>query len=510
MHERSHHLDTMSENSIVHLEDIEKKFASVYALKGISFDIAPGEVRCLAGENGCGKSTLIKVISGFHAPDKGNVYLNGVLYNNLAPIDSMKNGIQVIYQDFSLFPNLTVAENIAFNHNVYENKKIIDYKAAKRISEESLAKVGVSLDIKSTVSDLSVADKQIVAISRALSTEKPRLIIMDEPTTALTHSEIDRLLGIIKNLKQQNIATIFVSHKLRELIEISDTITIMRNGEKVAEGSIADFDENKISFHMTGREFKNEKYVVKDVGGEPILKVENLSFGSHFQDISFELKKGEILGITGLLGCGRNEIAKALYGALKPDSGQITVGDKNVKLGSIKSSYQAGIGYVPEDRLTEGLFLSKSILNNTIVSVYKKFSNKFGVLDKKKSSEETVSTISDLKLNTTDVSMPVRNLSGGNQQRVVIAKWLVFDDLKLLILNGPTVGVDVGSKFEIHTKLKEIVKQGVGVIIISDDIAELLENTSRILMVYKGKLVDELNPSEQTTESLTSALLKEY
>ena len=495
---------------IVHLEKIEKKFAGVYALKGISFSIEPGEIRCLAGENGCGKSTLIKVISGFYKPDAGKINLNGYEYVDLYPIESITNGIQVIYQDFSLFPNLTVAENIAFNHHIHEKKKIINYKSIKEIATKGLERIGVSLDLDKIVGELNVADKQLVAIARALSTEHSRLIIMDEPTTALTHQEIEHLLNIINNLKKQQISTIFVSHKLRELLNVSDTITILRNGEKVAEGPISDFDEQKIAYFMTGRNIKNEKYTPPQESKETVIKVENISYAPHFENISFELKKGEILGITGLLGCGRNEIAEALYGIIKPTSGSITIGDKPLKLGSIFDAYRSGIGFVPEDRLTEGLFLPQSILNNVIVSAYKKLSNKFGMIDFKLASKKTSEKIQDLKLNTTNIDMPVHNLSGGNQQRVVISKSLISDDLKLLVLNGPTVGVDIGSKFEIHSKLKELASQGIGIIIISDDIPELLENTSRILMIHKGGLADELDPMKETVESLAEAILKEY
>lgn len=498
------------QKNIVQLDNIEKKFAGVYALKGVSFSMGEGQVSCLAGENGCGKSTLIKIISGFYRPDAGRILLNGYEYPNLHPYEAIVNGIQVIYQDFSLFPNLSVAENIAFNRYVYEKRKFIDHKEVSLIAEEGLARVGVHIKLDTPVGELSVADKQLVAISRALVTENSKLIIMDEPTTALTHHEISRLLKVILSLKEQKISTIFVSHKLRELLDISDNLMIMRNGEKVAEGPIREFNEQKISFFMTGREIKNEQYLPPRAESEPILTVDKLTCAPHFEDISFQLNKRDILGITGLLGCGRNEIAKALYGLMPVQKGTIKLYGKEIKSNSIKEARKAGIGYVPEDRLTEGLFLPQSILNNTIVSIYDRLANRFGVLNFKKAIQITSKKNEELKLNTADVQMPVQNLSGGNQQRVVIAKWLVSPDIKLMIFNGPSVGVDVGSKFEIHRKIQEIAAQGIGVIIISDDISELLQNCNRILMIRKGRLVDELTTANETADSLADALSKEY
>lgn len=498
----------MKEECLIHMDNIEKKFAGVYALKGVSLKIAAGEVRCLAGENGCGKSTLIKVLSGVYQPDGGKIFINGFEYPDLHPIEAIKNGIQVIYQDFSLFPNLSVAENITYSLRIDKGSPWINYKEMKQQAQKGLDQIGVYLNLDSPVSELSVADKQLVAIARSLTAEHPRLIIMDEPTTALTHYEITRLLSVISTLKSKKIAIIFVSHKLRELMEVSDTITIMRNGTVVAEGPITEFNEEKISYHMTGKNIVSEKYKGTS-GGETLLKVKNLSYRNRFQDISFELKKGDIIGITGLLGCGRSEIAECLFGILPPDRGEVILNGKKADLRTILGARAAGIGYVPEDRLTEGLFLSKPILNNIIISIYDKLANVLGKINFREGRSKASAKIKELKLNTENLDMPVQNLSGGNQQRVVIAKWLV-SDISLLVLNGPTVGVDVGSKFEIHSKLKEIAAQGIPIIIISDDVPELLENCNRILMIYKGRLVSEFSPENETVDSLSAALLKEY
>ena len=458
-------------DNIVFLKNIEKKFSGVYALKGVTFSVKQGEVRCLVGENGCGKSTLIKIISGFHKPDSGKIYLNGYEYIDLMPIEAIKNGIQVIYQDFSLFPNLTVAENISYSYMVSKQNRFFNINESKEIAKNGLQKINVDIDLSVVLGNLSVADKQLVAIARSLVSENTKLLILDEPTTALTHNEIERLLEVIKILKINGVSIIFVSHKLRELTTVSDTITILRNGEVVANGLISEFDENKIAYYMTGREIKGEKYFVENDNSKTILEIKSMSLKDKYKDISFSVKEGEILGITGLLGSGRSEIGQSLYGMLPYDKGTIIFNGEEIKIRSILDARKYAISYVPEDRLTEGLFLKQSILNNIIVSIYKQLSNIFGIINFNKANKLSLDTTKDLKLNTTDLDMYVQNLSGGNQQKVVIAKWIV-SNTKLIILNGPTVGVDVGAKFEIHLKLKEIAKSGIGVIVISRMIKE--------------------------------------
>lgn len=495
----------MKENNVVYLENIDKRFSGVHALKNISLGIEKGNIYCLAGENGCGKSTLIKIISGVYTPDMGKIYINGEYCHKLNPRESISRGIQVIYQDFSLFPNLSCAENIAGN-KIFKEKRKIAFPAEKyKIAREALEKIGIDLDLDELVGNLSVADKQLVAIARALTSDESQLIIMDEPTSALTHQEIQRLLEIILRLKEQGIAIIFVSHKLKELMEVSDHLIIMRNGSKIAEGPASDFDEKKIASLMIGRDILPEKRKKIEIDSEKILEVKNITLKGKYENISFHLKKGEILGITGLLGCGRTEVVSSLFGIHPVDSGEIYI---NGKKKIIKSSYKAleyGIGYVPEDRLTEGLFLSQSILNNTIVSSLGRISNKFGILNFKKAVQIVTEKITELKLNTTDIKVPVKNLSGGNQQRVVISKWLCTD-LKVLILNGPSVGVDIGSKFEIHKKIKEIASKGISIIIVSDDIPEIVENCDRVLLIHKGKMNREFDFESIEEEEIMSSL----
>lgn len=487
----------MSEH-LIKVSNISKSFAGVHALKGVNLTINPGEIRCLAGENGCGKSTLIKVISGVHTPDEGEIEINGKKFKNLSPIDSIREGIQIIYQDFSIFANLTVAENIAMNSELAKNRRLVNWKKVYQTAKEAIDKINVKLDLKEKVENLSVADKQLVAISRALL-QNARLIIMDEPTTALTQKEVKSLFKVIKGLQQEGISILFVSHKLDEVFEISEKITILRNGQNVIDGDTSDFDRAKFVYYMTGRQIEEEYFVVESKQPKALLKVENLSKKGGFKNISFELHAGEILGITGLLGSGRTELAMSLFGLNPADSGSIYIENKLTKIRTVQDAVKNKIGYVPEDRLTEGLFLEQSIGRNIIVSIIEKLLSRFKLVDRQKVNNEMNNWIKSLSIATPSHSLPVKTLSGGNQQRVVLAKWLA-NNPKILILNGPTVGVDIGSKADIHQIIRELAKKGVGIIVISDDLPEVLYNCSKILIMKKGVVTAVVNEGSSTTE----------
>lgn len=489
---------------LIDLKNISKSFAGVQALKDVSLTINKGEIRCLAGENGCGKSTLIKVIAGVHAPEEGTIKIDGTEYKRLLPIDSIKHGIQIIYQDFSVFPNLTVAENIALNSEVSKNRRFVDWKKVRRIAQDALDMIDVKIDISSKVENLSVADKQLVAISRSLL-QNAKLIIMDEPTTALTRREVKSLFNVIKGLQQKGISILFVSHKLEEVFELAEKITIFRNGKNVISGDKSEFDRKKFIYYMTGREIKDTFYEVEQQNTNTLMKVENLTRNGEFKDVSFELKTGEILGITGLLGSGRTELALSLFGVKAADSGNIYIDNKPVKIKSIQDAIKNRIAYVPEDRLTEGLCLEQSIGRNIVVSTADELLNKYKLIDDKTMYEQINNWIKELSIATPSPELPVKSLSGGNQQRVVLAKWLATKPL-ILILNGPTVGVDIGSKTDIHIIIRELAKKGVGIIVISDDLPEVLHNCNRILIMKKGRIVCEFEGGNVSEDELSLAL----
>ncbi|MDX2141079.1 MAG: sugar ABC transporter ATP-binding protein [Chloroflexota bacterium] len=492
---------------LLRLEKIVKSFAGVQALKGVDLQVNSGEITCLVGENGCGKSTLIKVISGVYQPDSGSIFIDGKPVSHLRPIDSIRSGIQVIYQDFSLFPNLSVAENLALNDQLSQGKRFVNWGNVRAIAQEALKRTDVKLPLDALVGDLSVADKQLIAISRAIL-QDARLVVMDEPTTALTGKEVAALFKVVRNLQAKGIAILFVSHKLNEVLEIAEKVVIMRNGEKVLDTPARELDARKISHYMTGREIAESYY---DFTAKPnettLLKVEHLTLPGAFEDISFSLRSGEILGITGLLGSGRTELAKALFGESPAKSGTIHVKGQVVNIRSIQDAIRNRIGYVPEDRLTEGLFLQRSIGSNIVTSTLKQLLSRVGIVENRKVNNEIGQWVENLHIKTRDVSLPVRSLSGGNQQRVVLAKWLSAKP-QILILNGPTVGVDVGSKEELHQIIKDLAHKGMGIIVISDDIPELMATCNRILLMRRGRIGEEL-VTRQTGEGELSAKLRQ-
>ncbi len=492
-------------DSLLKTVDIHKSFVGVQALEGVSFSLNPGEVHCLAGENGSGKSTLIKIISGVYSPSKGHIEINGKKYGKISPIEAIKNGIQVIYQDFSVFPNLTVMENLALNSELADRRHFVKWKRMRKIAEESLSKINFSIDLDADVGSLTVAEKQMIAISRALMFNT-RLIIMDEPTTALTRLEVTQLFKIILKLKEQGIAILFVSHKLNEVFEISEFFTILRNGSLVASGETKELDSKKFSFYMTGRELETKHFVPDHLSENPIFEAKNLNLNSHFQDISFTLKAGEILGITGLLDSGRTDLALSIFGVKPLDSGEIYIKGKPVEIKNIHTAIKHKIGYVPEDRLSEGLFLSQSISDNIIISEIDKLTGQVGIFDSKKKNDEINKWVKELSIATPNPNNACQTLSGGNQQRIVLAKWLACN-LDILILNGPTVGVDIGSKHDIHKILHDLAAKGLGVIIISDDLPEVLENCSRILVMKSGEIVADLNADTTDENTILSYMM---
>ena len=489
----------MSDN-VLKVEGVAKAFGGVQALKGVSLEIKKGEIHCLAGENGCGKSTLIKIISGVHEPGAGTIEIEGRRFARLAPMQAIALGVQVIYQDFSVFPNLSVMENLALNMEVMDHRVFMNYRRARAIAAHAVSQIGFDIDLDERVETLSVADRQLIAICRALL-QNSKLIIMDEPTAALTKREVKALFNVIKDLQSRGISILFVSHKLDEVFEISERFTILRGGENVASGSTRDLDRRAFALSMTGREFTDESYRPVASPGPPVLSVRNLTRRGAYANISFDLAPGEILGITGLLGSGRTELVETIFGVVQPDSGSIEVGGKPTRLRSVKDAIRAGVGYVPSDRLTEGLFLPQTIERNLVVAVLERLSGWFGVLRRQGVAETTERWITDLSIATKDPFLPVRTLSGGNQQKVVLARWLA-NDLKVLILNGPTMGVDIGSKYDIHALIRNLAEHGLAVVIVSDDLPEVLACASRIVVMQNGAFVQELDPASTTETKL--------
>ncbi|MDK2896561.1 MAG: simple sugar transport system ATP-binding protein [Candidatus Atribacteria bacterium] len=486
---------------LIRVEHVSKYFAGVKALDDVSFSINRGEIRGLVGENGSGKSTMIKIIAGVYEPDRGDIYINGKHYKRLTPIASIQEGIQVIYQDFSLFPNLTVAENIGINRVISKGGRVVNWKEVYESAKEGLSRVGTDISLDAITGKLPAADRQIIAIARALL-EDARLIIMDEPTTALTQREIQYLFKTIKDLKKQGISILFVSHKLNEVKEISDSVLIFRDGKKVLDQEAEELDIKTMEYYMTGRRIDTSSIAYSEPEeAPPLLKVKNLNLNPYFSGISFELKPKEVLGITGLLGSGRTELALSLFGELPAESGEIWLEGKEIFIRRNQDAIKEGIAYVPEDRINEGLFLEQPISDNLIVTIADYLASKLGIISNQAKLKTAEEWVDRLEIKTPSVENPVSSLSGGNQQRVVLAKWLASNP-KLLILNGPTVGVDVGSKTAIHELIRDLAKQGMGIILISDDIPELIQTCNRILLMRNGKIAEEFQREKVNEEEL--------
>ena len=499
--------DRMSE-FFLEARNIQKSFGGVHALKGVNLKIRSGETLCLVGQNGCGKSTLIKIISGAYKPDDGEIVIGGEVHRQMTPLRSTHAGIQVIYQDLSLFHNLTVAENVAMPYNLSEERKgSFNRRRNRQKTVDVLKEIGVEIDPDAIVDDLPIAQRQIVAICRAL-TQDARLIIMDEPTTALTSREVDKLYEVIAGLKGRGIALIFVSHKLDEVVRIADRIMVVRNGENIIEGPAETFDTTKITYYMTGRELESTPFDNPIDQSKTILSVKGLTARNQsFKDISFDLFKGEVLGITGLLGSGRESLAEALFGICPVSKGEINLLGKPVNLKNSSQAVKNGIGYIPEDRTVKGLYMKAPIGENIYSSVLY-LHTKAGFLKFHELNEIAREGIEQLTIKAAGAWAPANSLSGGNQQRVVIAKWLALNP-KLLILNCPTVGVDVGSKSEIHTLARAFAKEGIGVIVISDDLPEILAACNRVLVMNHGVLTGCYDTAQINEKALQVQLTKE-
>jgi simple sugar transport system ATP-binding protein len=495
-------------DELLHLTGIYKSFAGVHALQDVDLVIERGRIHCLVGENGCGKSTLIKIIAGVYQRDAGTLFIKGKEFDRLHPIDAIREGIQVIYQDFSLFPNLTVAENIALNEQLAEGQNLVNWRKVRRIAADALAQIEVDIPLDARVEEVSVANKQLIAISKALR-QNAQLIIMDEPTSALTEREIRALFSVIHKLQARGIAFLFVSHKLNEVLEISETIVVMRNARIVSTGDRKEYDTKRLIFEMTGHAIAEKCYeFTPDTSRPAILEVEGLNVKHALQDINLQVHAGEIVGVTGLLGSGRTELALALFGMLPMDSGRLTMDGKRVGIKSIQDAIAHGIGYVPEDRISEGLFLEQSIGRNMVVRTIEGLRSPVGLTDPRRVTGQVNEWVDSMRIKTADPRLPVKTLSGGNQQRVVLAKWLASKP-RLLILNGPTVGVDIGSKDELHGMMKQLASEGMGLLVISDDLPELLQVCSRIVLMRHGRIVEEILPQDTDENQLTAKLIEE-
>lgn len=496
----------MPDSAILSVEGIGKRFGGVHALDGVSVAFSPGRVHCLAGQNGSGKSTLIKVISGVEVPDAGNITLAGRTHRALTPRAAIRDGVQVIYQDLSLFANLSVAENIAIAPMIAAGRHRFSGREANAIARRVMQRIHVEIPLGAQVGDVPIAQRQLTAICRALA-QDARVLFMDEPTTALTQPEVNSLFAAVYLLREQGVAVVFVSHKFNEVLSISDEITVLRNGRVVAAGPVDEFDRASLSEAMTGQKVTAlERREVTSSTSEVALSAERIAVSGRLRELSLTVHRGEILGITGLLGSGRDAVAEALFGIHPITSGRITVEGKPRSIRSVHHAIRAGISYVPGDRLSEGLFLNHSIAQNVIAASIAEIPRTVGLVLSRSVNAIARRLVKEFDIRTPSTRLPVRTLSGGNQQRVVLAKWFVRRP-RVLMLNGPTVGVDVGSKREIMALLRDFSADGTAIIVISDDVSELVQIADRVLVMRNGAIAAELLATDIDEERILSELV---
>lgn len=487
-----------SPDTSLRVEDIHKRFGGVYALAGVRMTMAPGKVHCLAGQNGSGKSTLIKIISGVLAPDSGSLVIEGRTRRALSPRGAMREGINVIYQDLALLPNLTVAENIILTREIIGRRLTFRSQAARSEARSVMEQLGVEIAPDALVGDLPVGERQLVAIGRALA-QNARFLFMDEPTAALAAREVTVLLQVISRLRDRGVAVVFVSHKLHEIFSIADEITVLRDGRVVAEGPAGDFDPSSLSEAMTGHAVGRLASVQKAERDTVALELRDLSVDGAFRHVDLRVREGEVVGLTGLLGSGRDAVAEAIFGLRPIHGGDIVVGGRPARYRSVRQAMRRGIGYVPGDRLTEGLSLRHSVALNAVAASVGSVPRRLGAVTKsavRRIGEDAVRR-GDIK--TESARTPVSHLSGGNQQKVVIAKWLRRNP-RILVLNGPTVGVDVGARREILGLVRDLSGAGTAVLLASDDIGELVDVCDRVIVMRAGAVATEL-PGEDLTEA---------
>ena len=477
---------------ILEVKNVTKTYPGVVALDNVSFDVEEGEILALIGENGAGKSTVIKTISGAIQADSGEIIIDGRRFTKLNPTQAKEAGIGVVYQELNLVPSLSIMENIFLGDRVGSGMLGPNFREMRKRSEEIMADLGVKIDVSTQVQMLSTAQMQIVEIAKAV-VKNCKVLIMDEPSASIPMAEVENMFRIVRRLKEKGVAVIYISHRLEELFELCDRVTVFRDGQYVITRNVADITKKDLIRYMIGREL-TEKFPERDVvPGEPVLEVRDLSGNGDFH-INLELFRGEILGLAGLVGAGRTELAKMLCGDVKPDSGQILIHGKELKASSAADGVKAGIGLVPEDRKLEGVFLNYTIEWNIPVMSLKRVS-RFGFMNFRELDRLTKTYVDTLAIKTPSVKQEVRNLSGGNQQKVVVAKVLAAEN-EILIFDEPTRGIDVGAKQEIYKLMNSLVEQGKSILMISSEMEELLGMSDRIVVLHEGRVTGELQKDQ--------------
>ncbi|MCY6371388.1 sugar ABC transporter ATP-binding protein [Clostridium ganghwense] len=489
---------------LIELKGVSKVFPGVKALDSIDLEVRPGEIHGLIGENGAGKSTLIKILTGAYKNDAGKIFVEGKETVIQGPKHAMQLGINAIYQELNILPDLKVVDNIFIGREIKtKNKKgMLDVKKMTEKAKEVLEELGQEFDPKMNIGELGMGHQQMVEIAKSLCIDT-KLLIMDEPTSSLSEREVRELMRTIQGLKEKGIAIIFISHRLPEIFEICDRVTVMRDGKKIKTLDVEELTEDELIKLMVGRSLEQQFPKIKTEIGEEVLRVENLKRNGVFENISFSLRKGEILGMAGLVGAGRTEVVRAIFGADPVDDGKVYIKGKEVKIKTPTDAMNNGIAFLTEDRKSQGLILGNTIDFNMAISCYKKF-KKNALLNLKEMKKSAEDNIKKLKISPPNPSFMAGQLSGGNQQKVVIGKWL-NTDADIFIFDEPTRGIDVGAKVEVYNIMNKLVSEGVAVIMISSELPEVIGMSDRVVVMSEGKLTAEINREDLSQENIMKA-----
>jgi len=490
---------------VVRMDAITKTFPGVKALDAVSLDVRPGEVHALLGENGAGKSTLIKILAGAYTMDSGSIEIDGKNVSFESPAEALEAGVKVVFQEIALIPEFTVAENIFMENHPRGRLGLVDWRTMREKARALFDRAGFALDPDARVGDLSVSQQQLVEISRALAYDA-RVVVMDEPTSSLTPSEVTHLFGVIRRLRDMGIGIVYVSHKLEEIFEICDRATVLRDGRWVSTRPVAEHDQQSLIVDMVGRSIEDLFPKTRHGGGDVVVKVAGLSTRSKLQDISFEVRAGEVLGFFGLMGAGRTELAKALVGYDPISAGSIEVGDAPLSPHATGRAKALGIGLLSEDRKEEGLMLDADVTRNMTLPSLARFA-RGGVIDTRAEKTRAQGFVDRFRIRLSSLDQPIRTLSGGNQQKVLLSRWLMYG-LKAIVLDEPTRGIDVGAKAEIFTAVNELAAEGLAVIMMTSEMPELLNLSDRIAVLAEGRLTAVFDRDEATQEKVLDAAIR--
>lgn len=491
--------------ALLKVRALKKSFNGIEVLHSVDFEAQAGKVTALVGENGAGKSTLMKILMGEYTADSGEIRLEGKQVQFTSPHQALTSGISMIFQEMSPFPELTVAENIYMGREPCRFG-FLKKKEQRRMAEQKLKELGVNLDADRKVKTLTVSELQLLEITKAVSYDS-KVVIMDEPTSSLTDSEVSLLFQMIETLKKKQVAVIYISHKLDELFRIADQICVLRDGKMISSRPVSEVNREVMISEMVGRTMDQIYPTVEKTIGETIFRVENLTRRGVFEDISFEIKKGEILGIAGMVGSGRTEVAEALFGVEKYQSGRIYLNGKEIKIGNTRDAIHCGMALIPEDRARCGLNLRGTIKANMCTTILDQIGKGKGLIANKRAEKQKTEEMSQkMRIKMNSIEQLAMYLSGGNQQKIVVGKWLLTEP-EIVMMDEPTRGIDVGAKYEIYQLIKQLAKEGKAVLIISSEMTELLGICDRILILREGRLVGEMDAKEATQEKIMAAIV---